>query len=187
MSHFYGTVEGHRSQATRQGTQSSGMETYCASWEGAIRSYAYAVEYCSVCGQKVRKDTLSCGCKKLLKKNITTKDHVRVEKVTWHGRGESKVLYDGLIGKSEPKQRPFDMTFWKLVAKYEDSNAEYSFDDYMSLFRDDIDDDRRFRKVIDRLKWMISIFENAEHRRYNNVNTDRWEELKEQFTREARQ
>lgn len=109
MSHFYGTVEGHRSQATRGGTEKSGMETYCASWEGAIRSYAYTVEYCSVCGQRVMSDldletretTKSCGCKKLLKKNITTKDHVRVEKTRWQGRGESKVLYDGLIGETE--------------------------------------------------------------------------------------
>ena len=37
MSHFYGTLQGSRGEATRCGTASSGIETYAASWKGAIR------------------------------------------------------------------------------------------------------------------------------------------------------
>ena len=72
MSHFYGTIQGNKGEATRCGTKDSGMTTYCASWDGAIRCSAYM------------KDG---------------KDHVRVEKTTWHGVGEYKLLYDGPIGK----------------------------------------------------------------------------------------
>ena len=72
MSHFYGTLKGTRGEATRCGSKEAGMETYCASWFGAIRCCAYV------------KDGVDC---------------VRVEKVTWHGCGENKVLYDGAIGK----------------------------------------------------------------------------------------
>jgi hypothetical protein len=78
MSHFYGTLQGSRGQATRAGTKQSGMTTYCASWEGAIRCEA-------------------------MHDKATGKDMVRVEKVPWQGAGESKLLYLGLIGKSEEK------------------------------------------------------------------------------------
>ena len=37
MSHFYGTIEGNRGESTRCGTQGSGMLTYAAGWQGAIR------------------------------------------------------------------------------------------------------------------------------------------------------
>ena len=37
MSHFYGIVRGSaRTQATRQGSPSSGLRTIAASWQGAI-------------------------------------------------------------------------------------------------------------------------------------------------------
>jgi hypothetical protein len=78
MSHFYGTLQGSRGEGTRGGTKQSGMVTYCASWEGAVR-----------CEARHDKET--------------GKDMVRVEKVPWHGAGESKLLYYGLIGKSEEK------------------------------------------------------------------------------------
>lgn len=38
MSHFYGTLQGAKGKATRCGTKSSGITTYAASWEGAIRT-----------------------------------------------------------------------------------------------------------------------------------------------------
>ena len=52
------------------------METYCASWEGAIRCYAWHDKE-------------------------TGKDMVRVEKTTWQGMGEHKLLYLGEIGKTQ--------------------------------------------------------------------------------------
>jgi len=71
MSHFYGTLKGNRGEATRCGSEKSRMETYCASWDGAIRCEAYV------------KDG---------------KDYVKVEKTKWQGKGEYKLLYDGLMG-----------------------------------------------------------------------------------------
>jgi len=72
MSHYYGTIQGNRGEATRCGTKNSGMETYCASWKGAVRCMAYI------------KDGV---------------DYVRVEKTMWQGCGECKLLYDGPIGQ----------------------------------------------------------------------------------------
>ncbi len=72
MSHFYGTIKGTRGDSTRCGTKNSGMETFCASWAGAIRSFAY-----------IDKEGVDC---------------VIVEKVKWKGAGESVLLYDGPIG-----------------------------------------------------------------------------------------
>lgn len=74
MSHFYGTVKGNRGEGTRGGSKDSGMETYCASWQGAIRCYAWHDK-------------------------TTGKDMVKVTKTTWHGQGENKLLYEGMIGE----------------------------------------------------------------------------------------
>ena len=41
MSHFYGTLEGNRGEATRCGTKSSGLITEAAGWQGAIRVTVY--------------------------------------------------------------------------------------------------------------------------------------------------
>lgn len=41
MSHFYGTLQGSRGEATRCGTQGSGMTTNCAGWGGCIRAEAF--------------------------------------------------------------------------------------------------------------------------------------------------
>lgn len=54
------------------------MTTICASWEGAIECHAWHSKE-------------------------TGKDIVRVEKVPWQGAGENKLLYLGLIGKSDEK------------------------------------------------------------------------------------
>ena len=75
MSHFYGTLQGNRREETRCGSKNSGMKTYCASFDGAVTCHAYYDE--------------EKGC-----------DMVRVEKTTWLGKGENKLLYQGVIGKS---------------------------------------------------------------------------------------
>lgn len=36
MSHFYGTLNGARGEATRCGSKASGLVTYAASWDGAV-------------------------------------------------------------------------------------------------------------------------------------------------------
>ena len=41
MSHFYGTLQGSRGEATRCGTKNSGLVTYAASWSGAIRTQVW--------------------------------------------------------------------------------------------------------------------------------------------------
>lgn len=37
MSHFYGSAQGNKGEATRCGTKNSGYVTEAASWEGAVR------------------------------------------------------------------------------------------------------------------------------------------------------
>jgi hypothetical protein len=41
MSHFYGTLNGSRGEATRCGDKNSGMLTNCAGWGGSIQAQAY--------------------------------------------------------------------------------------------------------------------------------------------------
>lgn len=41
MSHFYGTLQGNRGEATRCGSADSGITTYAAGWRGAIRVEVY--------------------------------------------------------------------------------------------------------------------------------------------------
>lgn len=70
MAYFYGMLQGNRGEATRVGTKTSGVTTYTASWEGAVRSRAYI------------KDG---------------KDYVTVELVPWRGAGSHRILYEGPI------------------------------------------------------------------------------------------
>jgi hypothetical protein len=79
MGHFYGTVRGNRGEATRVGSKDSGVETYCASWAGAIRVHAYEQD---------------------------GEDWVRVSMVKWKGSGEERLIYEGPIGKFEPENSP---------------------------------------------------------------------------------
>lgn len=37
MSHFYGTLQGNRGEASRCGSKNSGITTHAAGWQGAIR------------------------------------------------------------------------------------------------------------------------------------------------------
>lgn len=74
MAHFMGVVKGQSGEASRLGSKKSGLETVCASWQGAVRCYAYHDEK-------------------------TGEDMVRVSLVQWHGRGCTREgdLYDGPI------------------------------------------------------------------------------------------
>jgi hypothetical protein len=74
MSHFYGTLRGNRGEATRCGTQNSGMETWAASWSGAIRVVLwYDGE------NKVNK--------------------YQVCEHPWHGIGTTKLLAEGIFNE----------------------------------------------------------------------------------------
>jgi hypothetical protein len=69
MARFYGTVQGRRGEAAREGDGRSGMATVCASYAGAIKCEAYA------------KDDY---------------DWVRVTRIPWQGSGgDDVVLYEG--------------------------------------------------------------------------------------------
>ena len=73
MSHFYGTVKGTNGKATRCGDKGSGMESYAASWQGAVKASIHF-------------------------KSQTGEDLAVVELVPWHGKGIRKILYEGPIG-----------------------------------------------------------------------------------------
>jgi hypothetical protein len=77
MAHFYGSVQGMRGRASRLGGKGSGMDTVCASHEGAIRVRAYWNEE--------RKE-----------------DWVMISFITWQGAGENRTIYAGPIGKFDP-------------------------------------------------------------------------------------
>jgi hypothetical protein len=76
MSHFYGTLKGNKGGTSRCGSKNSGMETYTASWAGAVRVMAYVHE--------------------------NGEDWVRVELTRWHGAGTSAILYEGPISGEPP-------------------------------------------------------------------------------------
>lgn len=73
MAHFYGTLQGHRGQASRLGTTKSGLTVRAASWQGAVR---VDLDY------DFRSDT----------------DIVEVFLTPWHGAGIRKLLYRGPVG-----------------------------------------------------------------------------------------
>jgi hypothetical protein len=71
MSHFYGTLQGSRGEATRCGTKGSGVVTHAASYEGAVRVGLYHYE---------------------------GKDYARVSLTTWCNAGIEKEIYHGPVG-----------------------------------------------------------------------------------------
>jgi hypothetical protein len=73
MAHFYGTLQGHRGEATRTGSKASGITTDTASWEGAVR---VEVSHSATLGYDV----------------------ARVWLIPWHGTGSSRLLYSGPVG-----------------------------------------------------------------------------------------
>ena len=79
MSHFYGTLQGNRGMATRQGTIKSSFFATAASWDGCIRVYL-----------DHDKDTGT--------------DRFRVCQDTWHGQGIYEALAEGELGKPAVKK-----------------------------------------------------------------------------------
>lgn len=71
MSHFYGTLQGSRGEATRAGSKDSGLTAVAASWEGAVRV--------------------------TLHHSGDGKDVATVELIPWQGAGINKVLYHGPV------------------------------------------------------------------------------------------
>ncbi len=74
MSHFYGTLQGSRGQATRCGAKNSGLQTLAASWSGAI---------------EVNIDH----------NEKTGEDYYRIYATPWHGQGDSFEIARGIVGK----------------------------------------------------------------------------------------
>ena len=72
MSHFYGVLGGSRGEATRCGTKKSGLVTYAASWDGAIRTHVWHDHQIS-------------------------KDRYEVWEAPWKGVGNSKLIAKGVI------------------------------------------------------------------------------------------
>lgn len=73
MSHFYGTLDGNRGEATRCGSKDSGLRTTAASWAGAIK-----VE---------------------LSVDDEGRDCFEVRQIPWRGKGVSYVIAKGLVGE----------------------------------------------------------------------------------------
>ena len=73
MSQFYGTVDGSRGQATRQGTKASGIVTKAASWAGGIQTHLF--------------------------EDRNGAERYRVEAIRWHGHGESFIIAEGFVGE----------------------------------------------------------------------------------------
>jgi hypothetical protein len=70
MAEFYGTLQGQAGKATRRGSKSSGLVTYAASWQGAVK-----VE--------------------LVHNKTTGRNEYRVSLVPWQNVGESRELAQG--------------------------------------------------------------------------------------------
>lgn len=81
MSHFYGTLQGQRGEATRTGSKGSGVTTYAASWSGAIRTQIYH-------------------------NGDTGLDMYRVTQERWHGSGIHEVIAEGVVGQPTVKGLP---------------------------------------------------------------------------------
>jgi hypothetical protein len=76
MSHFYGTLQGQRGEATRCGSKASGITTVAASWKGAVEVSVFVDEQ--------------------------GRDCFSVAQRTWRGAGVSHVIAEGVIGEVSP-------------------------------------------------------------------------------------
>lgn len=73
MSHFYGTLQGSRGQATRCGAKSGGLTTRAAGWGGCIRTHVWHDDK-------------------------TGLDMYRVTMTPWHGSGgRERVIAEGIL------------------------------------------------------------------------------------------
>jgi hypothetical protein len=77
MSHFYGTLQGMRGEATRCGSKDSGIDTVAASWKGAIRVSVYHDDE-------------------------TGEDRYDIAQSTWQSSGINQSIATGVIGKPNP-------------------------------------------------------------------------------------
>jgi hypothetical protein len=91
MSHFYGTLQGTRGEATRCGTKNSGLVAYAASWSGAIRV-------------------------QLIHDDGTGKDSYIVEQVPWRGCGAMAQLASGTLGEPTPSKSEIQAAWLKNEA-----------------------------------------------------------------------
>jgi hypothetical protein len=78
MSHFYGTLQGNKGEATRCGSKSSGVDAVAASWRGCGTAFTYFNEERGV-------------------------DMLRLAIDVWKGAGMRAVLYDGPV---DPRTDP---------------------------------------------------------------------------------
>lgn len=78
MSHFYGKIPGvccsRKTDATARGTKKTGITTQAASWAGAIETTLWYDEK-------------------------TELDMYEVRMISWKGRGESRVIERGIVGR----------------------------------------------------------------------------------------
>lgn len=86
MAQFRGTVQGHRGQASRLGSKSSGLDVDAQSWEGAVKT-------------RLWHETLGDN----------DSDFVRVTMHKHYGQGEERVLYYGPVGQYRPQQVDRDL------------------------------------------------------------------------------
>lgn len=70
MAHFYGTVQGHRGEASRLGTAASGLNVKATSWQGAVAVHLYT------------RDGI---------------DYARVSLAKHYGAGRDVVLFNGPV------------------------------------------------------------------------------------------
>ena len=80
MSHFYGTLQGSRGEATRCGTKNSGLTTCAAGWSGAISVYI---------------------------SEVNGVDHYTVDLIPWQNSGgRSTRLAEGILDSNLADARP---------------------------------------------------------------------------------
>ena len=87
MSHYYGIVRGAgKTQATRRGHKTTGLETVAASWSGAVK---VEMEHAASRGPN-------------------GEDWVEIRLMPWHGQGVGHVLYVGPVNPQSITYSPED-------------------------------------------------------------------------------
>lgn len=77
MAHFIGKLEGARGPASRLGHKGSGLRVVAASWNGAVKTTLYH-------------------------NDRDGKDYAIVALIPWHGKGVSRILYEGPVDAPDP-------------------------------------------------------------------------------------
>lgn len=99
MSHFYGTLQGHRGEATRCGSKDSGIQVTAASWEGAACVRVFV--------------------------GPDGRDWCEVGLRPWQGRGVSRTLYRGPVDGS-PADGMYSLQVAGHEAAYVDHETAYT-------------------------------------------------------------